>query len=290
MRPEPGKLGFRVVGAGSTLPEMSRHVAAVLAAGFVVTGCGDQPRESVPDAFVGPADARLPDAGLPPFMGHIYAHSLSTLYKVDPDTLEVTPIGPFGWPPGYESELMTDIAVSYDNEITGVSFGAVFAVDRDTAAVTFLANLTGQQFNGLTFIPQSGGTEILVGTGLGGTLWQIDPTTGDSTQIGAFGGLMTSSGDIVSVAGFGTVATVKNGSEIDYLARIDEATGAATIIGTTGEYDIWGIGYWRNRVFGFMSTNEFVLIDVLTGDATFVSLGPENWAGAGVTTRAPIEP
>jgi hypothetical protein len=270
---------------------MSRQVAAsVVTAGILAAACGSEPREAVPDAPLGPIDAVWPDAPLPPFMGHIYAHSLSRLYKVDPDTLEVSLIGPFGWPAGFEDELMTDIAVNYDNEITGISFGAVFAIDRDTAAVTFLSNLSGQQFNGLTFIPQSDGTEILVGTGKSGTLWQIDPLTGLSTQVGAFGGSMTSSGDMVSVAGFGTVATVKNGSDIDYLARIDETTGAGTIIGSTGEYDIWGIGYWRNQVFGFMSTNEFVLIDVSTGDATFVSDGPENWAGAGVTTRAPIEP
>jgi hypothetical protein len=109
-------------------------------------------------------------------------------------------------------------------------------------------------------------------------------------QTGAYGGQMISSGDIVSVVGFGTVATVKNGSENDYLARIDEATGAGTIIGATNYTDIWGIGFWRNQVYGFVATNQFVLIDVNTGAANFVSLGPENWAGAGVTTRAPIEP
>jgi len=36
--------------------------------------------------------------------------------------------------------------------------------------------------------------------------------------------------------------------------------------------------------------NEFVLIDVDTGATTFVWDGPENWAGAGVTTAAPIIP
>ncbi len=83
---------------------------------------------------------------------------------------------------------------------------------------------------------------------------------------------------------------MKAGSTNDYLARIDVKTGEATLIGTTGIPDIWGIGFWRGKVFGFVATNEFVLIDVETGAAEFISDGPENWAGAGVTTSAPIIP
>ncbi|MEO8706008.1 MAG: hypothetical protein ABI867_38620, partial [Kofleriaceae bacterium] len=178
-----------------------------------------------------------------------------------------------------------------DENIIGITFGAVWSIDKTTAAVTQLSTLTGEQFNGLTYLPQSNGDEILVGSGLGGTLWKIDPTgTNPSEQIGAYGGQMISSGDLVSVAGFGTVATVKNGSELDYLARIDEVTGVGTVIGNTGYSDIWGIGFWRNKVFGFVATNQFVLIDVSSGQATYISTGPENWAGAGVTTRAPTTP
>jgi hypothetical protein len=244
--------------------------------------------EDVPDA--GP-DAFRPDARPVPFTGSVYVHSYDNLYAVDPETLEVTLIGPFGWPEGFEDELMTDIAVDRDGDITGISFGAVYAVDKDTAACTYLSALTGQEFNGLSWVPEGiidKGAEVLIGTGLAGTVWRIDPMTGESTQIGAYGGAIESSGDIVSVTGFGTVATVKNGSTNDYLARIDESTGAATIIGTTGYPDIWGIGFWANKVFGFVATNQFVLIDVDTGAATYVSTGPENWAGAGVTTIAPI--
>lgn len=238
-------------------------------------------------------DGDGPDAGIDapePFQGEVYAHSFQRLYKIDPDTFAVTLVGTFNWPSGPGSELMTDIAVDASGDITGITFGDVWAVDRNTAAVTYRAPLTGQQFNGLTFLPRAGG-EILVGTGLGGTLWQIDPTGASApVQIGAYGGQVVSSGDIVSVTGFGTVATVKNGSSLDYLARIDETTGVATLLGSTGYADIWGIGYWRDKVFGFVATNEFVVIDVHTGAATYISTGPENWAGAGVTTSAPIEP
>jgi hypothetical protein len=256
---------------------------------LALAACGPPARE-VPDAGGGGDDASV-DAPLEPFMGAVFAHSYQNLYKVEPDTLEVTLVGAFGWPKGREDELMTDIAVNKDEEVIGISFSAVYAIDKLTAEVTFLSDLVGQEFNGLTYLPQPGGEEILVGVGLGGTLWKIDPMgVTPPEQIGAYGGQMISSGDLVSVEGFGTVATVKNGSDMDYLARIDEATGTGTIIGGTGQIDIWGIGFWRNKVFGFVATNQFVLIDVATGVATYISTGPENWAGAGVTTRAPINP
>jgi hypothetical protein len=230
------------------------------------------------------------DAPMEVFDGVVYANSLAKLYKVDPFTLQVMLVGPFGWPPGSENELMTDIAVDKDENIVGISYGAVYSIDKLTAECKLLTTLTGDQFNGLSFLPNNG-DEILVATGLGGMLWKIDPTgTAPPVQFGNYGGQVASSGDLVSVEGFGTVATVKNGSEIDYLARVDETTGAATIIGNTGYYDIWGIGYWRNKVFGFVATNQFVLIDVTTGHATYISTGPENWAGAGVTTHAPTNP
>jgi hypothetical protein len=253
-------------------------------------GDGDDDGVTIDAAADAAVDGGGPDAA-PPFEGEVYAHTYKKLYRVDPDTLAVALIGDFGWPAGFEEELMTDIAVDKAGQITGISFGAVFAIDKQTAACTLLSMLAGQQFNGLTFLPRPDDTEVLVGTGLQGTLWQIDPAgVAEPVQIGAYGEPTVSSGDIVSVAGFGTVATVKNGSDIDYLARIDETTGHATIIGSTGYADIWGIGFWRNKVFGFVATNQFVTIDVATGAATHISTGPENWAGAGVTTRAPIEP
>ncbi|HTM22676.1 MAG TPA: hypothetical protein VL172_19270 [Kofleriaceae bacterium] len=257
----------------------------------VVAGCGPNAGVAADAAGTG-NDADPADARPPGFTGNIYAHSYQNLYKVDPDTLDVMLIGPFGWPNG--EDMMTDIAVDKNGDITGISFGAVYAVDHVTAACTYLAPLAGDQFNGLSFLPVGAidqtDEEALVATGLGGGVFRINPMTGESTEIGDYGGIVESSGDIVSVSGFGTVATVKNGSTNDYLARVNLTTGEATMIGSTGYPDIWGVGFWKNKVYGFVATNQFVLIDVDTGVATYVSTGPENWTGAGVTTIAPIVP
>lgn len=237
-----------------------------------------------------------PDAGPPAVEAVVYAHSSDELYRVNPDTLQVTLVGPFQWPSGTSGEQMTDIAVDKDGKITGISFGAVYSVDPNTAACTFLSYLDRGGLNGLSWVPVGvidGTEEVLVGAGLDGEFLRIDPLTGAQTSIGTYGGGLVSSGDIVSVEGFGTVATVKmfSSDNNDYLARVDPATGQVTqLIGQTGVNDIWGLGFWKGKVYGFAATNQFVLIDVTTGTASVVEVGPVNWWGAGVTTRAPIIP
>jgi hypothetical protein len=224
------------------------------------------------------------------FTGAVYAHSASQLYKIDPDTLDVTLVGSFAWPSGYSGEQMTDVALDKDANMVGISFYNVYAVNKDTAACTRLAPLD-REFNGLSFIPGEEvgtGTEILVGAANDGTVWRVDKTTGQSTQIGSYGSGYGSSGDIVSVTNFGTVATVTGGlGGTDKLVRVDPTTGAATLIGDTGVSSIWGLGFWKGKVYGFTDNNEFVLIDVNTGLATLVKTGNVDWWGAGVTTSAP---
>ncbi len=228
-----------------------------------------------------------PNAGL---TAAVYAHSDAELYRVDPDTLKVQLVAPFTWPNG--SDQMTDIAIDKNGLMIGISFDKVYSVDKDTAACTFLSNLD-RSFNGLSFVPAQmadpSGAEKLVASALDGSLYEVDPASGSSHLIGNFGGGLTSSGDVVSVSGFGTVATVKttNGAS-DYLATVDTLTGTAKTIGATGVSDIWGLGFWKDKVFGFTSSNQFVLIDPKTGAAQVVSSGSVSWWGAGVTTSAPV--
>jgi hypothetical protein len=168
-----------------------------------------------------------------------------------------------------------------------------------TAQTTFLSNVQGaHEFNGLSFIPPQGPDpnlpEILVGTTLDGSVWQINPTTGATNQIGAYGGDLTSSGDLVSVAGFGTYATVKHGTTgPDFVARLDPTTWAATIVSPipgSNFQDIWGLGFWKGKLYGFTDGMQFILIDPSTGVGTLQQMATVQWWGAGVTTSAPIVP
>ncbi|HEY3351764.1 MAG TPA: hypothetical protein VGQ83_00825 [Polyangia bacterium] len=280
---------------------MRPHLIAVLGSALALAACGPTSGDDATNADGG-RDAAVRDDGgglltdapsgnadvVPGFVGAVYAHSSSDLYKIDPDTLAVTHVAAFAFP---GSDEMTDIALDATANMVGISYDTVYAVNKDTGACTRLAALD-RRFNGLSFVPGdeiTGGQEILVGAALDGTVYRIDKTTGQSSRIGNYAGGMTSSGDLVSVTGFGTVATVKKGlGGTDWLARVDPNTGVATPIGDTGQTDIWGLGYWKGKVFGFTEGGRFVLINVQTGAATVQPNGGGiAWWGAGVTTSAP---
>jgi hypothetical protein len=107
-----------------------------------------------------------------------------------------------------------------------------------------------------------------------------------------------SSGDIVYVRGFGTVATVDVGATTgqDYLAVIDPMNGwAATVVGAgTGFDKIFGVAFWGGQLYGFADggagAGSFLRLDRQTGAGTLLQAGTIRWFGAGVTTSAPIIP
>ena len=225
-----------------------------------------------------------------PPTARVYAHSASALYSIDPDTLALTAIGPFKWPSG--SDEMTDIALDKDGNMFGISADRVWSIDVTTAKCTFLSNFQGNQFNGLSFIAAdqtAGGAEILVGAAQDGSVYRIDSTSGAQVLLGSYGSSYGSSGDLVSVQGSTYATTSRASDAYDSLVKVDAATGKATLIGSTGTNQIWGLGYWKQKLFGFTQLSGMVLIDINTGKATPIAGGGSiSWYGAGVTTSAPI--
>jgi hypothetical protein len=222
----------------------------------------------------------------------VYAHSATTLYKVDPDTLQVQMVGNFNWG-SVGSDQMTDIAIDKNGQMIGVSFTRVFRVDPSNANTTLLSSSLARSFNGLSFVPadQLGmtGDDVLIGTeNLSGTVFRVDPMNGTATPVGNMGASYTSSGDLVGIAGFGTVQTVNGGSG-DTLARLATSSfAAAPIGGGTGFSKVWGVAYFKGKVYGFTEGGAFVLIDPNTGAGTMVSTSGIAWWGAAVTTVAPV--
>lgn len=264
-----------------------------------LAACGPPPSADVDagDDDPGGIDAGRVDGpiGPPAENAAVYAHSSSTLYRVDPDTFEVSMVAPFGWPSF--ADQMTDIAIDKDGRMIGVSFTSVYEIDPDTAQATLLSDALAGEFNGLSFVPagQVGfpeGPDVLVGSrGTDGAIFSIDPSTGAATPIGSMGGDWVSSGDLVSISGFGTVATLTTYGALgpDVLAELAPQTFAATPIGSnTGYADLWGIGFWKGKVFGFSQDGTFVLVDTTTGVATVQEVSGVSWWGAAVTTAAPI--
>lgn len=245
-----------------------------------------------PDAPVSTADAHPP-----PENSAVYAHSSTELYSIDPETLIRTTIGTFTF--AGASENITDIAIDKSGAMIGISLQTVYSIDPDTAQTTLLSTFPQGQggLTSLSFVPMDiadpNSAERLVGADFDGVVWGINPTTGQSTELGNYNqpgnSALGSSGDIVSVVGFGILATVNvEGQTNDFLARIDPLTWQASVIGDTGRDKIFGIGFWGGKVYGFTDNMEFVTIDPDTGNVTDSNVGSIRWWGAGVTTLAPI--
>ncbi len=272
-----------------------RTITCALALALAACGPGvNHGDDSGGDDQSGAGDAGI-DApfGGPAENAAVYAHSAAQLYRVDPDTFSVSLVAPFGWSAG--SDEMTDIAIDRDGVMIGISYDSVYRIDASNAQTTLLSNNLDGMFNGLSFVPagQVGfpeGPDVLVGSrNTDGKIFSIDPSSGAVAEIGDMGGGYVSSGDIVSVAGFGTVATVANGLSPDTLVRLAPGTFAATPIGSnTGYADLWGVGFWKGKVFGFAENGQFVLIDTTTGVGAPVEMSTPRWWGAAVTTAAPI--
>ncbi|MBI2896859.1 MAG: PQQ-like beta-propeller repeat protein [Deltaproteobacteria bacterium] len=246
------------------------------------------------DAHVMPDAAPVEDDVL------VWAHSADTLFSFEPRTDRVTSIGPFRTAEGDAAPQMTDLAVDSAGELYACSNDALFAVDPETATTTWITDFDVEadvRFYGLTFLPEGvldPGVEVLVGATSNGDYYRIDESTGATELIGRFSDDYGLSGDIVSVEDAGTFATVKRDDlDTDVLVQLDPESGEVDPIGTgIGFTNLFGLAYFRQRLYGFSSRGELIWIDIDTGEGSIVTdeTGSDQFWGAGVTTIAPTGP
>lgn len=220
----------------------------------------------------------------------VYAHSASTLYKLDPDTKAVTVVGKFSG-----CSNVVDIAVDKDSNIYASASG-IYRVDSKTAKCT---SVGGGLFagNSLSFVPAGildPVKEVLV-TYNGGTYYKVDAATGATTALGSLPSGYSSSGDIVSVKGGGTYVTVNGNGCGDCLLEVDPKTGAMKKNwGSVGAAAVYGIAYWAGSVYTFDNGGQIFELTFGTSSVTAKSIpipskpaGLSFW-GAGSTTSAPV--
>lgn len=270
---------------------MQSRIVSIISVAISAAACGPAPRGGQPDAAVGSTDGPIAgaDAAL---VTAVYAHTASALFKVDPETLAITKVGNFAWSNG--SDQMTDLAIDQSGDMIGISYNAVYRVNPQTAQATRLnANLVGD-FNGLTFVPaallgMSGGDVLVASRSTDGKIFRVEPQTGTTTVIGQMGGSVSSSGDIVAVVGLGVFLTGDNGGGADVLQKLSPPSLVATAVGSNiGFADLWGLGFWKNKLFGFSSNGDFITIDRVTGRVQLVMNAGQPWFGAAVSTVAPV--
>ena len=288
----------------------SLRLAGICLAVAACGGGGDRESDTVDRSPDAGGQVGAPDSGGNPWADAaggastaVYAHSNRELFKVNPDDYSITFISQFQWPDSDSASFdsVGDIAIDQDGNMFGISTirDRVYSIDPDTAKASLLSELVDNRlYNGLSFLPDPDGNgEILIGAATDGSVYKIDPATGDAELVGNYGDGLGSSGDLVYVQDFGIVATVTRAelgtSGTDWLASIDPLTYEATLIGDTGLRDIYGLGFWSDKVYGFSSNGingTFSLIDVDSGVANPVGDATDAaWWGAGVTTKAPVE-
>jgi hypothetical protein len=229
-----------------------------------------------------------------------YANSDLVLYHVDLVGRALVRIGPFEI-----GENMTDIAVSPDGQVFGISETAFYAVDAGDGHGTRLAPLEACGTFGvaLTFGPDG----TLYAGDFNGAFCRIDVsvTPPDVIRVGDLGDDLALAGDLVAVADgtlYGTAYDTSTPATQDdnLLVRIDPASGTATRLAGTriGWGRLFGVGYDVGTVFAFThdGTGEVVTVDPLTGAGTLYATFTDPasgsgiaFAGAGVNSLVPPE-
>lgn len=245
--------------------------------------------------------------GAPAEFTEVFGHSGDVLYRLDPVSLQITEVGPFG---NCGSGSIIDIALDEDSNLYGVKFKALYRIDRETAACTLINELPdGDEVypTSLGFVPAGTvdpSAEALVGYQdqayvrinlQNGTITNINLNA--LTAINKF-----SSGDIVSVKDGPTYLTVKDSNDScnpncpdDEIIEINPTTGVLIRnFGTIDYPEVFGIAFWGGDVFGF--AREGVLFRVVFGDQSvttnaiaFPNAPPGlEFFGAGSSTSVPL--
>ncbi len=269
-----------------------RNLAASLL--FATAACGPEAGATLDAA--GGADAGDPDAiaadawvfadVLPPPV-LMYVHTADLLYVMDDATLSLTLIGSFNAPGG---DGITDVAVTPDGTLYGISQTKLYEIDQGTGQATYVADVPGVSNVGLTFLPDG----TLLATDQSGGVRRIDPTNGMVTEIGAFGGGYATAGDLVAVAD-GTMYAISDegpvGDEFtnNVLLTVDTSTGMAAPVGQIGFGGVFGCAYANGHVYAFTRDGYVIEIDRLTGTGTLRRTYPVAFWGAGVTPLVVVE-
>lgn len=269
------------------------------------------------DAGTTARDARTTpksDVDVPPSVatsGRVLAHTAQQLFRLEPETRKLTLLGSFDCLESGDSII--DLAVDRTGAVYATSFRGFLTIDPLTAACSFVAKAADYP-NSLSFMPVGtvdATTEALVGYAFDGPYAvryvRIDTDTGAMTDLGRLNPPNAateyiSSGDLVGLINDGNRAyltvrfkgTPDSGTTTDRLAEIDPATGVLKrILGDTKQRNLFGLGYWAGKGYGFADDGTVAEIDMKTGVGVALQLSgvtaKQKWFGAGVSTQAPVQ-
>ena len=222
----------------------------------------------------------------------VYAHSPTTLFKLDPSNDAITVVGAFS---GGCDEVI-DLAIDASSNAYVTTMDGLFQVNLASAACTPIAS--GTYPNSLSFVPKGtldANAEALVGY-FDAEYVRIDPRSGALTTVGQLRSGYVSSGDIVSVTGGGSFLTVRGNGCGDCLLQVDPRTGdMIQNYGDLRHANVFGLSFWAGTAYGFDDTGHVFSIApqgsaIVTTDIALPNAPPGlSFWGAGSTTSAPTK-
>ncbi len=239
-------------------------------------------------------DPEPDDPFWPGFVSHetIYPHTSSALFAFDVVRLTLRRVGAFTF--DRNAGEVTDLAIDENGIMYVITWTDLFLCRPADATCRWQGALSGDDNNGLTFVPPGviGAAGALAG--MGDQSWYHVEDNGNrwnAVALGQFDGLgTTSSGDAFSIQGVGTYATVNYGGITDYdeLVEIDPANGAilSRVVAFDrrgGHSSLWGLAGWTDGfIYAFDSSGDILQIDTIANDYNVLDQTVNPWWGAGV--------
>jgi len=175
---------------------------------------------------------------------------------------------------GAEHPLITDLALTPDRNLYGVSFNRFYHIDSVNATATPIGGTYNYSINALASDKNGNLYAAAFSTG---QFLSIDKNTGNVTLIGQFGSGYGSSGDLAFSPDGTLYATVRSSIANDILVTINPNNGQSSRINSsidTGTKYIFGLSFVGNDLYGLTAEDDgkgaLWLFDLTTGKANFV--------------------
>ncbi len=218
----------------------------------------------------------------------VFAATSTDLYQVDPAQPDkVQHLCAFGGAITPQTQI-NDIAVAKNGLLYALSSTELYRVDPANCAgvSVFKVRQGAQPFNGLTWTPSG----QLLATTPNGEVHAIDLKTGEAPLAGTFGDGLNCAGDLVAMPDgtiFATAHDSKAPADVsDLLVKLDPNSFAATRIGPLGYRNVWGLGQWGGKLYGFDGVGDVMLIDPATGQSTQLSTNAQTAFYGGASAPA----
>ena len=198
----------------------------------------------------------------------------SNLYVVEPDANgEDILVGRVRTSLG-QNPVITDLAMSPEGSLFGISFNALYIIDTGTAIAEELGSLGLYGANALAFDHDG----RLYGATQSGSFLEINTTTGHADVIGYYSSGLESWGDLAFGPDGTLYGAVRTAAGTGLLVTVDRTSGQTTPVdpaNSLGFDNVWGLVFVGNKLYGLTSTygtgiGQLIEIDTNTGVGTRV--------------------